>query len=75
MTINLLNQLIKDNNISKDVKLLSDSGWECSETEIGGVWYSEEYNVIIFTQDYVTRYIYKYNECRCLYRENNKEKL
>lgn len=73
MNINLLNQLIEDNNISKDVKLLSDSGWDLSETEIGGVWYSESYNTIIFTQNYVIRYIYKDNECRCLYKENNND--
>ena len=69
MTINLLNQLIKDNNISKDVKLLSDSGWECSETEIGGVWYSESYNTIIFTQNYIVEYTYKNDKCKCLYRD------
>ena len=73
MTINLLKQLIEDNNISKDVKLLSNSAWGGGETEIGGVWYSEKYNVIIFTQHYVIRYTHKDNECRCLYRENNNE--
>lgn len=36
--------------VSEDVKLKSDSGWECSATEMNGVFYNEKENLIVFTQ-------------------------
>lgn len=60
MTLGELNKLCKSNNIPDNVKLMSDSGWECCETEMNGVYYSEELNMIIFTQDsYEDTYIGK----------------
>ena len=50
MTFAQLNELIKKHNIPVDVHLLSDSGWECDETEMNGVWFNRERNEIIFTQ-------------------------
>lgn len=50
MTFELLNKLIEENDIPKDVHLQSDSGWECDETEMDGVWYNRETNTMIFTQ-------------------------
>ena len=37
-------------SISEDVKLKSDSGWECSATEMNGVFYNKKENLIVFTQ-------------------------
>lgn len=51
MTFERLNNLINKYNIPKDVHLLSDSGWECWETEMSGVYYNKKQNVIIFTQE------------------------
>lgn len=51
MTLAELNDICKRNNIPDDVTLLSDSGWECCETEMNGVWYSEIDNMIVFTQE------------------------
>lgn len=51
MTFERLSNLINKYNIPKNVHLLSDSGWECYETEMCGVYYSKEQNVIIFTQE------------------------
>lgn len=51
MTFELLNKLIEENNIPKDVQLLSDSGWECSETEMDGIYYNRKENKMIFTQN------------------------
>ena len=34
MTFELLCKIIEENNIPKNVKLLSDSGWECSATDM-----------------------------------------
>lgn len=54
MTFKELENLITTNAIPEDVKLLSDSGWECSETEMDGIWYNRELNTIVFTQgDYM----------------------
>lgn len=51
MTFERLSNLINKYNIPKNVHLLSDSGWECCETEMCGVYYNKEQNVIIFTQE------------------------
>lgn len=51
MTFERLNNLIIKYNIPKNVHLLSDSGWECNETEMRGVYYNKKQNVIIFTQE------------------------
>lgn len=50
MTFEKLNNLIDKYNIPKNVHLLSDSGWECCETEMCGVYYNKKQNIIIFTQ-------------------------
>lgn len=50
MTMELLEQILKDNNIPKDVHLMSDSGWECDPTEMDGIFYNRQSNTIVFTQ-------------------------
>ena len=55
MTFEKLNNLINKYNIPKNVHLLSDSGWECDETEMCGVYYNKKQNIIIFTQ-YISEY-------------------
>lgn len=51
MTFELLKKVIEENHIPEDVTLRSNSGWECSATEMDGIWYRKEDNVIHFTQD------------------------
>jgi hypothetical protein len=51
MTLKELNDICKENNIPENVTLLSDSGWECSETQMDGIWYSKTDNSLVFTQD------------------------
>lgn len=46
----LLERIIKENNIPKDVHFMSDSGWECDPTEMDGVFYNRQSNTIVFTQ-------------------------
>ena len=46
MTFEQLNKIIKKNHIPKNVTLLSDSGWECDATEMDGVYYNKNENVI-----------------------------
>jgi len=62
MTFEKLKELIEKYNIPSNVKLLSDSGWECDETEMDGVFYNEKENHIIFTQDFEYSYRYLENE-------------
>lgn len=51
MTYELLTKIIEENHIPKNVKLMSDSGWECSETAMDGIYYNKEENTLIFTQE------------------------
>lgn len=50
MTIEKFKKIIEKFNIPEDVTMLSDSGWECSETDMDGIWYNEEEKEIVFTQ-------------------------
>ena len=50
MTMELLERIMEENNIPKDVHFMSDSGWECDPTEMNGVFYNRQSNTIIFTQ-------------------------
>lgn len=50
MTFELLNKIIEENSIPKDVCLMSDSGWECNETVMNGIYYNRKDNTLIFTQ-------------------------
>ena len=51
MTMELLEQIIEENNIPKNVNFMSDSGWECNPTEMNGVlFYNRQSNTIISTQ-------------------------
>lgn len=50
MTFKRLSDIIKEHDIPENVRLMSDSGWECNETEMNGIWYNPELNTIIFTQ-------------------------
>lgn len=50
MLFNKLKEIIDDNSIPYDVELLSDSGWECNETEIGSIYYNKEDNTIVLKQ-------------------------
>ena len=51
MTFQYLEKLIHKNNIPQNVRLMSDSGWECSATDMSGVYYHAEESTIVFTQD------------------------
>ena len=66
MTFEELEDIITRNNIPKNVRLLSDSGWECGETEMDGVYYDETENTLIFTQ-YIGKYDDRYfNKIKCV---------
>ena len=50
MTFEQLSNIIAENNIPHDVELQSDSGWECCETDMDGIYYDEQNKRLIFTQ-------------------------
>lgn len=60
MRINELYKIFKDNHIPNNALLLSDSGWECSATEMDGIVYNSNLNVVVFLQnnEYIDK---KYN--------------
>lgn len=49
MTLEKLNEICKKNNIPENVKLMSDSGWECCETDMDGLYYSRKMNTLVIT--------------------------
>lgn len=49
-TLEHLNQICEKNNIPKNVELMSDSGWECDATSIGGAYYHPRQNILVFVQ-------------------------
>ena len=51
MTFQILKEIIEKCNIPEDVELRSDSGWECGDTRMDGVYYNAKGNLIIFTQN------------------------
>ena len=65
MTLELLNKICEENNVPKDVHLRSDSGWECSPTEMNGVWFDALRNEMIITQGY--HEVDEYLDYKCLY--------
>lgn len=66
MTYRELTDIITKNNIPENVRLMSDSGWECSATDMNGVYYDETTNTIIFTQN-ISKYDMNYfNKIKCV---------
>ncbi|MBO4314271.1 MAG: hypothetical protein J5838_08260 [Desulfovibrio sp.] len=50
MTFEELCRIFREHGIPDDAHLLSDSGWECDETEMDGIWFNRERNEVVFTQ-------------------------
>ena len=51
MTYQKLRTIIEHHKIPENVRLMSDSGWECGATEMDGVYYHRAKNVLVFTQN------------------------
>ena len=51
MTYAKLKEIFEENGIPDDARLMSNSGWECDETDMDGIYYNSTENVIIFTQE------------------------
>lgn len=66
MTYEELTNIIERNNIPKNVKLKSDSGWECCETDMDGVYYDDMSNTLIFKQDIRHTDKYYFNSLICV---------
>lgn len=50
MTIGELAKIVEEHNIPADATMLSDSEWECSPTDMDGIYYNKRYNELMFTQ-------------------------
>lgn len=51
MTLEKLSEIMKEHNIPGDVRLMSDSGWECDATDMDGIFYNKKENILVFTQE------------------------
>jgi hypothetical protein len=52
MTLGKLKEILEKNNIPDNAILMSDSGWECDATDMNGIYYNKEKNIVVFTQGY-----------------------
>ena len=50
MTFTILKKVMEEHSIPDDAKLMSDSGWECSATNMDGIYYNRDKNVVVFRQ-------------------------
>lgn len=50
LTFKDLSDILRKNNVPEDVRLMSDSGWECGSTDMCGIWYNKADNTVVFTQ-------------------------
>lgn len=50
MTFGKLKEILEKNNIPDNAILMSDSGWECDATDMNGIYYNQEKNIVVFTQ-------------------------
>ena len=75
MTYGILKKVFEDNHIPEDAILMSDSGWECDPTHMDGVFYNQEANVVVFTQDSEYQYDYEEEPWQLIYGSNICEEL
>lgn len=74
MILSVLNKIVSYNNIPEDAELRSDSGWECSDTEIDMVYYNSKTNVLMLTRKYGNYDTYEKSEdWKLLYKEEKTE--
>ena len=64
MTYEKLRKIIQYYKIPEEVILESDSGWECSETPMDGVYWNPSLNTIIFVQSFSKYEIYDPNNSK-----------
>ena len=50
MTFGKLKKILEKNNIPDNAILISDSGCEYSATDMDGIYYNKEKNIVVFTQ-------------------------
>lgn len=75
MTLGLLNLICKQNNIPPNVHLTSNSGWECDATEMDGLFYNQEKNELMITQESCNSEIVKNSKLgyHCIYNEGHMD--
>jgi hypothetical protein len=79
MTYKLLKAILEENKIPNNVRIMSDSGWECCETDTDGIWFCKEKNLIVLTQGFEKSYqageeIHK-GEYICLWNEDYEKEI
>jgi hypothetical protein len=68
MTYRELKEIIEKNDIPENVRIMSNSGWECGATPIEGIYYSKSKNEIHlvsideFEEEYVEDHLMKHEK-------------
>ena len=52
LTIGVLIDIFINNQIDSNAAIMTDSGWECDETEVDMVYYNSKTNVVMLTRKY-----------------------
>lgn len=59
ITVGNLMGLITANNIDEHATVMTDSGWECDETEVDMIFYNPKTKVLMFTREYGNALVYE----------------
>ena len=54
----LIGLLLISNGIDSKAAIMTDSGWECGETEVDAIYYNSKTNVLMLTRKLGNEYVY-----------------
>lgn len=52
ITVGVLIELLISNGIDSKAAIMTDSGWECDETEVDAIYYNPKPNVLMLTRKF-----------------------
>lgn len=52
ITVGVLIELLISNGIDSKAAIMTDSGWECDETEVDAIYYNPKTNVLMLTRKF-----------------------
>lgn len=58
ITVGVLIELLTSNGIDPKAAIMTDSGWECDETEVDAIYYNSKTNVLMLTRELGNEYVY-----------------
>ena len=67
INVGTLISIFINNQIDNDAVIMTDSGWECDETEVNMVYYNAKTNVVIFCMASCREWSRYFKKPRCKY--------